>query len=464
MLKVGEVVDGKYRVERLLGQGGMGAVFEGYHLLIERRVAIKVLLPEVTASSEGAVRFDREIRAAGRIGNEHILEVFDVGSLPDGSRYMVSEFLSGETLGARIQRGPLSAQETAGLMLQLLDGLAAAHAAGIVHRDLKPDNIFLLKRKSGHGDFVKIIDFGVSKYKPAGEQALSMTTTGALVGTPHYLSPEQARGDRDIDARSDLFTVGVIMFQAVAGRVPVRAKTFNELLFKIALEPAPKLSEEVPGVDPAFSALLEKSMAREREARFQSASELAAALELWLSGNSTSAAPLKAAGQSRRPSGAATVKSPSLATSSNFGRTDAQPSPVRSARPPRGLVFAAIGAGLVVLAGLVLAFARRAGPEPVASGVAPSPSPSELTQLEAPVASVPPAADPGLAPIDAPLAEMLPRPRVAPPKPSLPPASSHAIAPAVPPPAQEPAPVQAQDSQPAPAPSSAPRGRHDFGY
>ena len=462
MLKVGQIVDGKYRVERLLGQGGMGAVFEGYHLLVERRVAIKVLLPQVTASPEGAMRFDREIRAAGRIGNEHILEVFDVGTLPDGGRYMVSEFLAGETLAARVGRGPLPPRETAELMLQLLDGLAAAHAAGIVHRDLKPDNIFLLERKSGHGDFVKIIDFGVSKYNAEGEQSLSMTSTGALVGTPHYLSPEQARGDRDIDARSDLFTVGVIMYQAVAGQVPIRANTFNELLFKIALQPAPKLSEEVPGVDPAFSALVEKSMAREREARFQSATELAHALEGWLRGiperSQGSVAPTKPW------RGDATVKSPSFTTSSNFGRTDSERTPLRTGRRSRWLILAAIGAGVVVVAGLVVALTPRRGPEPSSSAVASSPPSSQVTASEVVVSRAVPEPEPVVAPIPAPVVEKKPPPTVAPPAPAASVAPTATVEPEVQPRAEETPPAPVQRSQPTPVPSPVRRERHDFGY
>jgi serine/threonine protein kinase len=213
VLELGQLVDGKYRVERLLGKGGMGAVFEGYHTLIERRVAIKVLLPSASSSGNAAARFEREVRATGRIGNDHILDVYDVGVLPDGSRYMVSEFLDGETLADRLAQGPLQPKLTAELMLQLLDGLGAAHEKGIVHRDLKPENVFLLRRKADRADFLKIIDFGISKFQLDDTSELSMTATGTVLGTPYYLSPEQARGQGDIDHRSDLYAVGVIIYE-----------------------------------------------------------------------------------------------------------------------------------------------------------------------------------------------------------------------------------------------------------
>jgi serine/threonine-protein kinase len=385
MLEVGQIIDGKYRVEGLLGQGGMGAVYAGLHLHIDSRVAIKVLLPEVTQSPEGNARFEREVRATGRIGNEHILRVYDVGTLPDGSRYMVSELLEGETMASRLKHGALTARTAAELTVQLLDGLAAAHAAGIVHRDLKPDNIFLLPQKRGQADFVKIIDFGVSKFQTEDPQSMSMTTTGAVIGTPYYLSPEQARGQKDIDARSDLYTVGVIMYQAVAGQVPVRADSFNELLFKIALQPPPPLTQDVPGVDPAFSALTAKAMAKEREARFQDANEMREALEAWLGG-----VVRMQSGRTPAPgawTGNETVAAPSgVPTSSNFGRTSpplglyGEPPERRSMLP----VFAAVGA--VLVAGAVLAVFKLAGshPTPAPSSVAVPIAPAGTTAAAAP--------------------------------------------------------------------------------
>ena len=387
MLEVGQVVDGKYRVERLLGKGGMGAVFEGHHLLVGRRVAIKVLLPEATASEEGIARFEREVRAAARIGSEHVLEVFDVGALPDGTRFMVSEFLDGETLASRLQKGPLGPRETALLVLQLLDGLGAAHRAGIVHRDLKPDNIFLLARRGGQADFVKIIDFGVSKYQFEDPNAMSMTTTGAVLGTPYYLSPEQAKGQRDLDARSDLYTVGVIMFEAVAGALPTRANTFNELLFKIALEPPPPLTRDAPHVDLAFSKLVEKTMANDREARFQTAADLAQALESWL-GTIAHGAPSRKDPEAPATFSRAETKAEGTPTSSSFGRT-ATTLGVRRRFP--GAVLVATALGLLVAVGVAARLlTAHTAPAGVPSSSPPVPSLSEAVGSQAPIPLVVP--------------------------------------------------------------------------
>jgi serine/threonine-protein kinase len=391
MLEVGQVIAEKYRVERLLGQGGMGAVFEGTHLLIGRRVAVKVLLPEVSAAPEGGARFERELRAAGRIANEHILDVLDAGSLPDGSRFMVSELLEGETLEKRIERARLSPRECAQLTLELLDGLAAAHQAGIVHRDLKPDNIFLTTR-SNRKDFVKIIDFGVSKYQFDDPQEMSMTSTGAVVGTPYYLSPEQARGERQIDARSDLYTVGVIMFRCVSGNVPHRADGLRSLLFKIALNPPPPLTRDVPDVEPAFAALVQKAMSRERETRFQSAAEMRQALEAWLA----SARPADGADNpGPRPpawSGSETLAAEWPApTSSNFGRTAPALPMLGTGRKRVGRLVLVAALALLAITGVATAIARHgsgaAAVNATPSTGAPPPS-SPAATLPAPIPSV----------------------------------------------------------------------------
>jgi predicted Ser/Thr protein kinase len=283
MLKPGDVVEGKYRIVRELGHGGMGAVYEGENVRIHRKVAIKVLHANVAEKADVVQRFEREAQAAGRIGSEHIVEVLDLGTLASGERFMVMEYLDGESLGDRIKRKKqLTPNELAPLVVQLLEGLHAAHAAGIVHRDLKPDNVYVLHSRGGQRDFVKILDFGVSKFS-ALDSDMSMTRTGAVMGTPYYMSPEQARGAK-IDARSDLYSVGVIMYQAVTGRVPFRAETFNELVFKIALENADPPEQVVPGLDPGFAQLIQRTMTREADKRVQSAKELQQALQQWMAG------------------------------------------------------------------------------------------------------------------------------------------------------------------------------------
>ena len=296
----GQILDGKYQILRVLGVGGMGSVYEGENTRIHRKVAIKVLHAAVAGKEEIVQRFEREAQAAGRIGSEHIVEVLDLGSLPGGERYMVMEYLEGDPLTKRIKvRGRLQPHDMAPVLQQLLSGLGAAHAAGIVHRDLKPDNIFLV-RKNGY-DFVKLLDFGVSKFSSVGEE-LSMTKTGAVMGTPYYMSPEQARG-MTVDQRSDLYSVGVVAFQCLTGRVPFQAETFNELIFKIALEVPEPLETLVPNIDPGISAIVRRAMERDPAHRFQSAADFARALGEWQMANASGAAYVPAHAPQASPSG-----------------------------------------------------------------------------------------------------------------------------------------------------------------
>ncbi|HEY2515311.1 MAG TPA: serine/threonine-protein kinase [Polyangiaceae bacterium] len=269
---------------RLLGEGGMGAVYEGENVRIGHRVAIKVLHAEIATRGDVLERFEREAQAAGKIGSEHIVEVYDLGELPDGARYMVMEYLEGENLSARVHaHGRMPVAAIAPILMQLLEGLGAAHAAGIIHRDLKPDNIFLVREKKTGADFVKIVDFGVSKFnKSSPESVMSMTRTGAVIGTPYYMSPEQAKGSKHTDHRSDLYSVGVVLFECATGQVPFQADTFNELMFKIVLEPPPDPEQLVKGLDPRFAAIIRKAMAREPDARYQNAAEFQQALAAWM--------------------------------------------------------------------------------------------------------------------------------------------------------------------------------------
>ncbi|NLE87762.1 MAG: protein kinase [Myxococcales bacterium] len=277
----GLVIDGKYSITRLIGEGGMGAVYEGTNVLIRRRVAIKVLLAGAREANGVLERFEREAQAAGCIGNDHILEVLDLGTLPSGDRYMVMEYLDGESLADRIRRrGRLTPEEVGPLLRQALVGLDAAHRAGIVHRDLKPDNIFVLKEKAGRPDFVKIIDFGISKFNALGGD-MSMTRTGTVMGTPYYMSPEQAKGAGGVTHQSDLYSMGVIAFEAVSGQVPFDGESFNDLMFKIVLGETPNLRELVPGIDPAFVAIVERAMKRDLSERFESAEQFIAAIDSW---------------------------------------------------------------------------------------------------------------------------------------------------------------------------------------
>jgi serine/threonine-protein kinase len=346
-LNTGDLVDGKYRIVRLLGEGGMGAVYEGENTRIHRRVAIKVLHSGVASNAQAVARFEREAQAAGRIGSEHIVEVLDLGQFPDGARYMVMEFMDGEALSSRIHKsGRLTAAQLYPIAIQMLEGLQAAHAAGIIHRDLKPDNVYLVRNKKTHADFVKLLDFGISKFNAMGGE-FSMTRTGAVMGTPYYMAPEQAKGAKDIDTRVDIYAAGVILYEAVSGQVPFNADTFNELLFKIVLESPPPVEQVAPGLDPGFAAIISKAMARELNERYASCAEFLAALNSWADAGGAALAPVPApAVKAASTSGPAAVDRGTKAAWANTqGDAGLTPQP---AKKKTGL-FLAIGVLLVLV-------------------------------------------------------------------------------------------------------------------
>jgi eukaryotic-like serine/threonine-protein kinase len=281
-LNVGDIIQEKYRIVRLIGEGGMGAVYEGENVLISRRVAIKVLHGSAAVNPDIVQRFQREAQAAGKIGNDHILEIIDLGKLADGDLFMVMEYLDGQNLADRIdQSGRLTPQQVYPLLRQLLEGLGAAHGAGIIHRDLKPENVFILKEKAGNKDFVKIIDFGISKFNAMDGSNMGMTATGAVMGTPYYMAPEVAKGVKGADLRSDIYAIGVIMYKAITGDEPFSAETFNELMFKIVLSDLVPARQLVPDLDPAFDSIISKAMAKDVVHRFASCHDMIQALDAW---------------------------------------------------------------------------------------------------------------------------------------------------------------------------------------
>jgi tRNA A-37 threonylcarbamoyl transferase component Bud32 len=280
----GTVLMGKYRVDRVLGAGGMGMVVAATHLHLKEQVALKFLLPEVLTNYEVVQRFLREAQAAVRLKGEHVARVIDVGSLPDGVPYIVMEYLHGSDLSGQLaRRGTLPPAETVDYVLQACEALAEAHALGIVHRDLKPANLFLTRRPDG-STLVKVLDFGISKAPVAVESEL--TRTHAVMGTPSYMSPEQMRSSRDVDGRSDIWSLGVVLYECLSGRRPFESETFSGLCFQVAIDPIPPLRVALPrGLDAAVYRCLEK----DPTARFESVADLAAALAPY-AGNARAAA------------------------------------------------------------------------------------------------------------------------------------------------------------------------------
>ncbi|HEY4158065.1 MAG TPA: serine/threonine-protein kinase [Polyangiaceae bacterium] len=276
----GDTLAGKYRVDRVLGLGGMGIVLAAFDLLLERRVAIKFLLSEGAQNPEVVARFAREARSAARIESEHVARVIDVGSLPGGAPYMVMEYLDGQDLARKVaDHGALPIEDAVDYLLQACEAIAEAHALGIVHRDLKPANLFLTRRADGM-NFVKVLDFGISKASAAaGSQPdMSLTKTAAVMGSPLYMAPEQMRSTRQVDARADVWALGVILYELVSGRVPFEATSMPELCAIVLTEAPPSLSERCPGAPAGLVAAVDRCLQKDPALRFANVSELANAL------------------------------------------------------------------------------------------------------------------------------------------------------------------------------------------
>ena len=278
----GQTFGGKYRVDRVLGEGGMGIVVAAHHLQLEQRVAIKFLLPEALARPEVVARFAQEARAAAKIQSEHVARVFDVGALDTGAPYMVMEYLEGRDLAEELrQRGQLDIQEAVGFMLQAIEAIAEAHAIGIVHRDLKPANLFLARRPSGV-PVVKVLDFGISKTRAKTEEPTpDLTKTATMMGTPYYMSPEQIRSTKDVDARSDVWALGIILYELLTNQLPFDGESGASIIAAVvgdAPKPVGQVREDLPA---ELSGVIMRCLEKNRDVRFADVGELAAALEPW---------------------------------------------------------------------------------------------------------------------------------------------------------------------------------------
>jgi serine/threonine protein kinase len=276
--RIGQVLDGKYRLDRLLGAGGMGIVYEAEHLVLHRRCAVKFLHAEVARNADSVKRFVREAQAASAIGHPGIIDIHDVGVDHDGGPYLVMEFLEGTSLASELARERrLSPAPAVEIVVQALAALAHAHRQGIIHRDLKPDNLFLTG-KAGSRRKVKILDFGISRVVggPAADEHL--TRTGTVVGTPLYMSPEQAGGSDDLDQRLDLYAMGVLLYECLTGRLPFEEQGYNRLILQIVSGVFPRPRELDPEIPAALEAVVLKAMAHDRDERYGSAEEMIQAL------------------------------------------------------------------------------------------------------------------------------------------------------------------------------------------
>ncbi len=481
--QAGEVLDGKYRVERVLGEGGMGAVAKATHLLRRAPVALKFISGAVLSMPGAIERFVNEGVAASQIDSDHVVKVFDVGRLPSGAPYLVMEFLDGFDLGQLLEReGPtMPVPRAVHFTVQVLRALQTAHAAGIVHRDMKPSNVFVVER-DGERDFVKLVDFGISKVRAADDgKSGQLTRTNSALGTPLYMSPEQARSPRDVDHRTDLYSTGAILYEMLAGRTPYTCESgeFTEILFKIfTTEPEP-ITNLRPDLPEGLAGVVHRALAREREGRFDSAADMAEALAPFADERTaTVLARVRSGRRSQLPNTPSLLPSlsppqhsltpvdessrvnQSEATARTFATTQPPPRPpsteVGVAReatptPPReksgrnGIALGIVAAAAVAVGGAM--FVRAQGrhveaPADSAARAAVAPPPAVPVPPPAPAAPIAPAnttvvlaPEPSAAPAPPPAA---PSARLAPTSRPLPP---HPSATAAPPPGPGPAPL-----------------------
>jgi serine/threonine-protein kinase len=401
---VGAVLADRYQIVRRIGEGGMGAVYEAKHTVIGKRVAVKVLLEKFLAKSDFVARLLQEARLASSIGHEHIVDVTDFGTTSDGRSFVVMEFLDGESLAELAMReAPLPIERSLGIARQVASALGAAHAKGIFHRDVKPENIYLVKRADA--DFVKVVDFGISKaVKPGGDEGgegYRLTHTGLLLGTPLYMSPEQARGEEDLDHRVDIWALGVLLYECLTGEVPFRANNYLGIISQVLTHkptPPSKLRPEL-GISDAVEAVVMRAMEKDRTLRYPTMADLERDLERLLAGDQNVGVVPRAAGVGTGASAA-----------------------------PKRWPLLTLGGVVLVAAATVVAWPQKpppAPPPPQAASAAPAVQPAPPPPAPPPVVAPPPAA---VAPTTAPTARK--RQRVRSEQPAVKPAGDATAVPA----------------------------------
>jgi eukaryotic-like serine/threonine-protein kinase len=405
------LVAGKYRVTDLLGRGGMGSVWAGTHTSLGTRVAVKFIDQEHATSREARQRFENEARAAASLRSKHVVEVYDHGVTDDGRPFIVMEYLDGEPLDRRLDRiGRMQPKDAARIAGQVCRALSKAHAVGIVHRDLKPENVFLVWDDEDGADVAKVVDFGIAKFTDSVAASSSATRTGSVLGTPYYMSPEQARGLRSVDFRSDLWSVGVIVFRCMTGHLPFEGEAVGDVLVKLCTAPVPVPSQLAPDLPPGFDAWTSRALAREPEGRFQSAADLAQSLAAVcgltgpvmsnVSGDAFSTALMPSRIGPHVTPFSATTPSPALTPAPHHGTTGAPitqtPTPIAE-KPRAGTIVVAalaalvvIGIGVGVVTKLVGADAGPAAPAAQAEPASTDPAPTKAAPAVQPTAATPP--------------------------------------------------------------------------
>jgi serine/threonine protein kinase len=373
--RIGDTVGGKYRIVRLLARGGMGLVFEAQHAVVRRRFAIKFLRRDLTERRDILSRFQREAEAAGALENENVTAAVDFGISDDGAPYIVMEYLVGESLADLIAReGRLPFGRAADLVAQACRGVAAAHAAGIVHRDLKPHNLFVSRRDDGT-DLLKVLDFGVAKLQ-AIEEAGAATRTGTVLGTAAYMSPEQARGERLVDQRADVYGLGAILYELLSAQRPHPGDSQNAILHHIATQPAVPLEPVQPELPAALIELVARTLASDPAARPPSAEAMAQALAPFARREVWPAKPDAGVDAALSPTVAAGSPAPDASRSGTTAGGSAAPLPAS-----RGRLFVAGALGALALAATI---ALRHGSAPAPATPVATSAPAPPTRPPAP--------------------------------------------------------------------------------
>jgi serine/threonine-protein kinase len=375
----GAIIAGKYRAERVLARGGMGVILEAEHLELGQRVAIKFLLPDAVRQAEMVERFLREARAAAQLQSDHVVRVFDIGKTEAGIPYMVMELLPGNDLADELRaRGQLPVAEAVGYVLDALDAIVEAHAAGIVHRDLKPSNLFLVRKPDGTRR-AKVLDFGISKFSATAAPDAALTTTKSMLGSPGYMSPEQVRSTKSVDARTDVWALGVILYEALTGKPAFEGESLGDIFAKIREEDLPAAQEARPDLPVGLDGVLRGCLQRDRDKRTADAATLRMSLAPYARQRDLGAAEAVAVRAVTRVD-AATLAS--VDTTQALAAPEPSPNQTLATwtggerRKRRGALVASGALGIVALA-TVGAWTLRSGLD--GAGATPNPTPATPT-------------------------------------------------------------------------------------